>query len=79
MLHAQGWRLASALDSLRFKFVENQDYWGCVGHKWWSASGTAGKTAPTNSGDSGMVSFRFDGAYATTLGLSVVATALAFF
>lgn len=78
VLHTQAWRLASAVDSLRFKFLPNHDYYGCAGHKFWKDN--TRDALSTQSGDSGMVKFMFDGASATVVGAAAVATAaLAFF
>jgi len=70
--------VASAHDGLRFKFHPDHHYYGCSGHRFWKA-GSAASAAATQSGDSGMVMFHFDGATATYIGLSAVATVLALF
>lgn len=74
----QTWRVASAVDTLRFKFVPNKVYYGHAGHKFWR-NGADSTKPPTQSGYTGTISFQFDGATATYLGLSAVVTALAFF
>jgi len=76
--HAQAWRVASAVDSLRFKFLPGHSYRGCAGHKFWRKDAPSSE-APTQAQDSGMVMFMFDGAAATYIGLSAVATVLALF
>jgi len=75
--HAQAWRLTSALDSLRFKFVKDQTYYGQAGHRFWLKGSTASTLA--NEWNDGSASFMFesetDAATSTLMGaVSVVAT-----
>ena len=82
MWHTQAWRLSTVGDALKFKIIPNHDYYGHVGHKFWSKSVVSAKdksAKPTQSGYSGQVRFTLDGATAITLGLSAAATALALF
>lgn len=76
------WRLSTVGDSIKFKIIPDHDYWGHVGHKYWSAAlikANDRTKPPTQSGSSEHAAFRLDGAAATYLGLSAIATALALF
>ena len=70
--HFSAWRLASALDSLNFKIVHNQDYYGQSGHRRWAA-GTAVGSVATDSNNTQLVKFTFDAASTTLLGVGTVA------
>ena len=70
----QVWRLASAVDSLKFKFVPDQAYYFQAGHRYWAKGNTA---AATQSGNSEYLSFQFDGATFTILGYAALATSIA--
>ena len=67
------WRLASAVDSLKFKFVPDQAYYFQAGHRCWVRGGGA---AATQSGNSEYLSFQFDGATSTILGLGALASSI---
>lgn len=69
----QVWRLASALDSLKFKFVPGTTYSGQAGHRFWAKGATAAASSYQNSQK---VEFQFDGAASTLLGFSAVASAI---
>jgi hypothetical protein len=69
----QVWRLASAVDSLKFKFVPDQVYYFQAGHRYWAKGATA---AATQSGNSEYLSFKFDGAASTILGFATIATSI---
>jgi hypothetical protein len=69
----QVWRLASAVDSLKFKFVPDQAYYFQAGHRYWAKGNTA---AATQSGNSEYLSFQFDGATSTILGLGALASSI---
>lgn len=68
------WRLASAVDSLKFKFVPDQEYYFQAGTRFWAAKNTA---AATQSRDSSYLSFTFDSATTNFLGLGAVAASIA--
>ena len=68
------WRMASAIDSLKFKFVPQQTYYFQAGHRYWAAKNVAAATA---SGDSQYLSFQFDSASTTFVGLTAVAASIA--
>jgi len=42
--HVSVWRLASAVDSLKFKFVPDQVYYAQAGHRYWAAKNVAAAT-----------------------------------
>ena len=77
----QVWRLASAVDSLKFKIVPDQAYYFQAGHRYWAKGNTA---AATQSGNSDYLSFQFDGAIddtidgatSTILGLGALASSI---
>lgn len=69
--HSQAWRVASLSDNLRFKFVTKQNYWGHSGHRYWKNG--AGVVSATEWNTSANVSFLFDDATTTFLGLGAVA------
>ena len=69
----QVWRLASAVDSLKFKIVPDQAYYFQAGHRYWAKGNTA---AATQSGNSEYLSFQFDGATSTILGYAALATGI---
>jgi hypothetical protein len=69
----QVWRLASAVDSLKFKFVPDQVYYFQAGHRYWAKGATA---AATQVGNSEYLSFKFDGATSTILGYAALATSI---
>jgi len=74
------WRIASASDvtNLRFKFLNQHDYFGTVGHFHWPASATT-STNFDAANNSGHVKFMLDGATAMTVGLSAAVAALSLF
>jgi hypothetical protein len=69
----QVWRLASAVDSLKFKIVPDQAYYFQAGHRYWAKGNTA---AATQSGNSDYLSVTFDGATSTILGFGALAAGI---
>lgn len=67
------WRLASAVDSLKFKIVPDRTYYLQAGHRYWAAKNVANATS---SGDSNYISFKFDGATSTILGFGSLAAGI---
>lgn len=80
MWSSTAWRIASASDvtTLRFKFLNQHNYYGTVGHMHWPASSTS-TTNYDQANNSGHVQFLLDGATAMTLGLSAAVAALTLF
>jgi hypothetical protein len=69
--HLTTWRLASATDSLKFKFETDVTYYGQSGHRRWNAGLTSG--VATETGNTNYVSFSFDAANTTLLGVGALA------
>ena len=57
--NTQLWRLASASETLKFKFLPEQTYYWQVGHRWWAVKNTGNATSAVNSE---YLKFVFDGA-----------------
>ena len=74
-LHTQAYRTAGNAD--RFKIVAMQNYSLRTGYRQWAKGATA-TTAPTFSGDSAVLTIKFDGAASTLLGFSAIAYGVLF-
>jgi hypothetical protein len=70
--HSQVYRLASAVDSLKFKFVPEQTYHWQAGHRWWP-KGANSTTVAASALNSDYLSFMFDGATHTLYGAGAIA------
>lgn len=68
------WRLATAGDASRFKIVTDQRYYGQSGTRRWNA-GAAVNSVASASDNTAYVSFMFDSASQTFLGLGAIAAA----
>lgn len=66
------WRLATAGDATQFKITTNQIYYGQSGTRRW-APGAATNSVAAASDNTAYVSFMFDSANQTFLGLGAIA------